>query len=236
MTVQTRNAREARILFNGAVGVVLAVPIVRYLLSPVLRERKSGYESGCRSAPSISFPAGQTRLATYRNPNREPSMGKPRIFPAGSAISTARSSRYLRSIARTSAVRCAGFRNRVCSCVRATAAFTTPMARAPPGRRSAACSNTATRCEQGNLLIQAGEMPTTGAPSATPDQHLERDRHAPDQNVGDWLDARLQLGCAHPRDDGASRPAGDRKLGLRFRQRRADGVRVFSSSPAFCSR
>ncbi len=28
------------ILFNGIVGVILAVPIVRYLLSPVTRERK----------------------------------------------------------------------------------------------------------------------------------------------------------------------------------------------------
>jgi len=33
------------IFLNGIVGVILAVPIVRYLLSPVVRERKLGYES-----------------------------------------------------------------------------------------------------------------------------------------------------------------------------------------------
>ena len=59
------------ILFNGAVGVVLAVPIVRYLLSPVIRERKPGYESWLSLGPLDQFPEGQTRLATYRNPSRE---------------------------------------------------------------------------------------------------------------------------------------------------------------------
>ncbi len=33
------------ILFNGIAASILAVPIVRYLLSPVTRERKAGYDS-----------------------------------------------------------------------------------------------------------------------------------------------------------------------------------------------
>jgi menaquinol-cytochrome c reductase iron-sulfur subunit len=33
------------LFLNGIVGVFLAVPIVRYLLSPVVREKKFGYES-----------------------------------------------------------------------------------------------------------------------------------------------------------------------------------------------
>jgi len=33
------------IFLNGLVGVILAVPIVRYLLSPVARARRQGYES-----------------------------------------------------------------------------------------------------------------------------------------------------------------------------------------------
>ena len=33
------------LLFNGAVGVMLTAPIVRYLLSPAIRERNAGYES-----------------------------------------------------------------------------------------------------------------------------------------------------------------------------------------------
>ena len=40
------------LLFNGIVGAILAVPIVRYLLSPVTRGRRPGYESGSRSADS----------------------------------------------------------------------------------------------------------------------------------------------------------------------------------------
>ena len=32
------------VFLNGIVGVALAVPIVRYLLSPVTREKRFGYE------------------------------------------------------------------------------------------------------------------------------------------------------------------------------------------------
>jgi menaquinol-cytochrome c reductase iron-sulfur subunit len=56
------------IFLNGIVGVILAVPIVRYLLSPVARERKAGYESWIPLGNVEQFPSGETRLATYRNP------------------------------------------------------------------------------------------------------------------------------------------------------------------------
>jgi len=54
--------------FNVLVGAVLAVPIVRYILSPVTRERRPGYESWLSLGSVDQFPAGQTRFATYRNP------------------------------------------------------------------------------------------------------------------------------------------------------------------------
>jgi Rieske Fe-S protein len=41
---------------------------VRYLLSPVSREKKSAYESWLSLGALEKFPAGQTRLATYQNP------------------------------------------------------------------------------------------------------------------------------------------------------------------------
>src|SRR5580698_11614189 len=63
------------IFFNGAVGVVLGVPIVRYLLSPVLRERRPGYESWLSLGPLSRYPAGQTRLATFQNPKSGPADG-----------------------------------------------------------------------------------------------------------------------------------------------------------------
>ena len=53
---------------NGIVGAALAVPIVRYLLSPVTRDKKFGYESWLSLGDLQQFPAGQTRLATYKNP------------------------------------------------------------------------------------------------------------------------------------------------------------------------
>ena len=56
------------VFLNGIVGAFLAVPIVRYLLWPVTRERKAGYESWLSLGQLEQFPAGQTRLATYRNP------------------------------------------------------------------------------------------------------------------------------------------------------------------------
>ena len=56
------------IFLNGIVGVILAVPIVRYLLSPVTRERKAGYDSWIPLGNLEQFPSGETRLATYRNP------------------------------------------------------------------------------------------------------------------------------------------------------------------------
>lgn len=56
------------ILFNGIVATILAVPIVRYLLSPVAHERKGGYEFWIPLGDLKEFPSGQTRLATYRNP------------------------------------------------------------------------------------------------------------------------------------------------------------------------
>jgi menaquinol-cytochrome c reductase iron-sulfur subunit len=56
------------IFVNGIVGVILAVPVVRYLLSPVTREQKAGYDSWVPLGSLEQFPSGETRLATYRNP------------------------------------------------------------------------------------------------------------------------------------------------------------------------
>ena len=56
------------LFLNGVVAVILAVPIVRYVLSPVVRARKPGYESWLSLGALEQFPSGQTRLATYRNP------------------------------------------------------------------------------------------------------------------------------------------------------------------------
>ena len=58
------------VLFNAVVGIILAVPLIRYILSPVIRGRRPGYASWISLGSLDQFPAGQTRLATYRNPVR----------------------------------------------------------------------------------------------------------------------------------------------------------------------
>jgi len=59
---------KVALLFNGFVGVALAVPILSYLASPVTRERNAKNKSWLPLGPLDKFPAGETRLATYRNP------------------------------------------------------------------------------------------------------------------------------------------------------------------------
>jgi nitrite reductase/ring-hydroxylating ferredoxin subunit len=69
------------VALNAVVALVLLVPIFRYLLSPMLRERKSGYLSWISLGPAARFPAGQTRLATYRNPVARPADGDTADIP-----------------------------------------------------------------------------------------------------------------------------------------------------------
>ena len=64
------------LLFNGVVGAMLGVPIVRFLLSPVARGRQGKYESWVSLGPLERYPAGETRLATYRNPIVSPTDGQ----------------------------------------------------------------------------------------------------------------------------------------------------------------
>jgi Rieske Fe-S protein len=62
------------ILFNGLVATALAVPILGYVLSSITR-RKS-YLAWVPLGSVNEFPEGETRLATFRNPNVMPSDGK----------------------------------------------------------------------------------------------------------------------------------------------------------------
>jgi Rieske Fe-S protein len=68
------------LLLNGAIGAVLAVPIIGYLLSPALKKR-SQEESWIPIGPVSNFPAGETRLATFRNPVTTPWDGQTANIP-----------------------------------------------------------------------------------------------------------------------------------------------------------
>jgi Rieske Fe-S protein len=57
-------------LFNAVVGVAVAVPVVKYLLSPVKPD--NAYKSWVSLGTVDTFPVGETRLAKFTNPvNRE---------------------------------------------------------------------------------------------------------------------------------------------------------------------
>jgi menaquinol-cytochrome c reductase iron-sulfur subunit len=64
------------ILFNGLLATALAIPVVRFLLSPIIRGRANGYLSWVSLGSVSQFPEGETRLATFRNPNVTPTDGK----------------------------------------------------------------------------------------------------------------------------------------------------------------
>ncbi len=69
------------VLFNAVVSVILAVPLVGYVLSPIVRKRKSGYASWISLGSIDQFPSGQTRLATFRNPVVNPWDGETADIP-----------------------------------------------------------------------------------------------------------------------------------------------------------
>ena len=55
------------LLLNGAVGAVLAVPIIGYFLGPAMK-KSSSYNSWVTLGSLGDFPEGGTRLVNYRNP------------------------------------------------------------------------------------------------------------------------------------------------------------------------
>jgi quinol---cytochrome c reductase iron-sulfur subunit, bacillus type len=69
------------IFFNAIVGVILAVPIIRYLLSPIVLKSTKDNESWVSLGMMDQFPTGETRLATYRNPIESPSDGATADIP-----------------------------------------------------------------------------------------------------------------------------------------------------------
>jgi Rieske Fe-S protein len=58
------------VLFNALVGIAIAIPVVKYLLSPVAGDQT--YKSWVSLGALDKFPVGETRLATFTNPSRHP--------------------------------------------------------------------------------------------------------------------------------------------------------------------
>ena len=68
-------------LFNGVVGALLAIPVLRYVFSPMTRAQNSGYAKWLSLGSIDQFPSGETRLATYRNPVAQASDGETADLP-----------------------------------------------------------------------------------------------------------------------------------------------------------
>ena len=65
---------------NGAVGAVLAVPVLGYVLGPVFK-KNSSYNYWVPVGNLEQFPPGETRLGKYRNPVGTPADGQTRDLP-----------------------------------------------------------------------------------------------------------------------------------------------------------
>jgi len=157
------------ILFNSLVAVALAVPIVRFLLSSVSRERQDAYLAWVPVGSVSEFPEGETRLATFRNPYVMPTDG-----------ATVNTACWVRRVGgdqfQVFAVNCAHLGCPVrwfpqsglfmCPCHGGVYYRDGSRASGPPERGLFAYPY---KVENGLVLIRAGELPTPGAASAALD-------------------------------------------------------------------
>jgi menaquinol-cytochrome c reductase iron-sulfur subunit len=155
------------LLFNGLVAAALATPILRYVLAPVIGERKTGYESWLSLGSLEQFPAGQTRLTTFRNPVVTASDGETADIPC-----------WVRNVDgqnfQVFAINCAHLGCPVrwfpqsnlfmCPCHGGAYYQDGSRASGPPERGLFEYSH---KIEDGKLLIKAGEMPTPGRAANT---------------------------------------------------------------------
>ena len=154
------------ILFNGLVAAALGVPVLGFLLSSVTRGRANAYLSWVPLGPVSEFPEGETRLATFRNPNVMPTDGK-----------TVDTACWVRRVEgeqfQVFAVNCAHLGCPVrwfpqsglfmCPCHGGAYYRDGSRASGPPER---GLFEYAAKVQDGLVTIQAGELPTPGATAA----------------------------------------------------------------------
>jgi menaquinol-cytochrome c reductase iron-sulfur subunit len=154
------------ILFNGLVATALAVPIVQFLFASVTRGRANAYLSWVPLGSVNEFPEGETRLATFRNPLVTPTDGK-----------TVDTACWVRRIEgdqfQVFAINCAHLGCPVrwfpqsglfmCPCHGGAYYRDGSRASGPPER---GLFQYPYKVQNGLVSIEAGELPTPGAPSA----------------------------------------------------------------------
>jgi Rieske Fe-S protein len=152
---------------NAVVGVILAVPIVRYLLAPAIRVGTSNDESWLSLGAVDQFPVGETRLATYRNPITSPSDGETANLPCW--VRRVDAAKF-----QVFAINCAHLGCPVrwfpqsglfmCPCHGGVYYEDGSRASGPPER---GLFEYPYKVEQGMLSIKAGRLPTPGNPTAS---------------------------------------------------------------------
>lgn len=154
------------IFFNGIVAVLLAIPIIRYLVTPVFPWKKVEWQSWLSLGSVNQFPAGQTRLATFQNPHVQSWDGE-----------TGNSACWVRCIDahkfQVFAINCAHLGCPVrwfpqsglfmCPCHGGAYYQDGSRAAGPPLR---GLFEYPYKVENGELFIEAGQLPTPGDPNA----------------------------------------------------------------------
>ena len=69
-----RTFLKVALLANGVVGALLAIPVVRYILSPTIKPPTEA-QRWVSLGTTDKFPVGETRLASFRNAVERPSDG-----------------------------------------------------------------------------------------------------------------------------------------------------------------
>ena len=150
------------ILFNAIVAAALSVPVLGFLLSAVTRGRANAYLSWVPLGTIDTFPEGETRLARFRNPYVMPTDGK-----------TADTACWVRRVAgdqfQVFAINCAHLGCPVrwfpqsglfmCPCHGGAYYRDGSRASGPPER---GLFEYPYKVQNGQLTIQAGELPTPG--------------------------------------------------------------------------
>ena len=221
-------------LLNGLAAVVLATPVVGYLLAPIVRGEGGRYRKWIDLGELDEFPEGQTRLAKYKNPISNAWDGETDDIPC-----------WVRRVQgetfQVFAINCAHLGCPVrwfpqsglfmCPChggvyyQRWLARFRTAAAR--PVR----------------ISLQSGERPLDDRGRTTADAVDQRQpscRGARDvkaeTKIGDWFEQRLKIWPAVQRDDGASRFPASPPAGSTSSAAPRSPSSFCRSSPASCWR
>jgi menaquinol-cytochrome c reductase iron-sulfur subunit len=150
-------------LANVCIGAALAIPVVAYLVSPLLK--RHSYLQWISLGQTGQFPEGQTRFATFRNPANRPWDG-----------ATDQTACWVRHIAgddfQVFAVNCAHLGCPVrwfpqsqlfmCPCHGGAYYADGTRAAGPPLR---GLFEYPSKIQGGELMIQAGELPTLSTPA-----------------------------------------------------------------------